>query len=60
MYPKTHAVLQLAIEQGVAYGINRAYKHLDGTPPTEQQQEIIVTQVMNVIYEWFHIPGDEV
>lgn len=58
MTPKIHMVLEHAISAGVAYGVRRAYKHTDGTPPTEAQIAYISNEVMNALYEWFDI-GDE-
>ena len=52
--PKTYAVLDRAIEDGIAYGIARAHKHTD-SPTMQQIQASIHTNVMNEIAEWFDI-----
>ena len=52
--PKTYAVLDRAIEDGIAYGITRAHKHTDA-PTMQQIQASIHIAVMNEIAEWFHI-----
>lgn len=53
MQPKTYAVLQLAIEQGVHIGIQRAYKHIDTPQPRDWQIEEIIRSVETSIHEWF-------
>lgn len=58
MRPKFYAVLEMAIDQGVDYGIRRAYKHNDQTPPTSSQADTIKQEVLNVIYEWFDLPEE--
>lgn len=58
MKPKVAVVLDHVVTLGVAYGVRRAYKHTNDTPPTEAQIAYIANEVMNTLYEWFDI-GDE-
>lgn len=52
MTPRIIRVLEVAIENGIAYGVRRAYKHTDA--PTEQQlQDAIESAIWNEIHEWF-------
>lgn len=52
MKPKTYPILVQAVEEGVAYGFHRAYKHAD--EPTEDQiTDAIISAVINEICEWF-------
>jgi len=52
--PKTYPILVQAVEEGVAYGYHRAYKHADG--PTEAQvKDAVIEAVLNEICEWFEI-----
>lgn len=57
MTPKARAVLEHAVDLGVHYGVRRAYKHTDGTPPNEQQIEQIIDAVIGAIDEWFDLPA---
>ena len=54
MRPKTYAVLDRAIEDGVRYGINRAIKR-EHQLTDEQFIDEIRNSVMNEICEWFNI-----
>jgi hypothetical protein len=52
MKPNFRKVLEMALEEGVRYGYNRAHKHVEN--PTEGAIiDSIVEQVMNSLYEWF-------
>lgn len=53
--PKADKVLELCIENGVARGIRRAYKHNDA-PQQEEIHSCIVEAVTQEFYEWFDIP----
>lgn len=55
LQPKTYAVLQMAIEQGVHSGVRRAYKHIDIPAPMDWQIEEIMRGVENALLEWFDI-----
>lgn len=52
--PKTYTILVDAVENGVRYGMNRAYKHSDDPPKDHIAQEV-ETAVINEILEWFMI-----
>lgn len=49
---RAYPVLCRAVEEGVAYGWQRAHKYID-TPDTETIKEQIVTAVLNEICEYF-------
>lgn len=58
MKPKFREVLDLAIEQGVAQGLRRAWKHRSDGPTEEvlgQIKEQVYDAVMDSLYEWFDI-----
>lgn len=48
----TFSVIARCVEEGVAYGINRSYKHTD-SPSKEQIQEEIEKAVVDEICVWF-------
>jgi hypothetical protein len=52
MKPKFYNVLEMAIEEGVRYGYNRAHKHLEN-PSENVIIDSIVENVMNSINDWF-------
>ena len=52
MKPKYHELISRAVEEGVAYGFNRAHKHID-KPSDEVIKDSICEQVMNSICEVF-------
>lgn len=54
MKANEYKVMREAVEIGVRFGVNRAYKHSDADPPTELQQEYMVEEIMNSICEWFN------
>jgi len=45
-----YALITRAVEEGVAYGVNRAYKHTDN-PDTETLRDTIEQEVMNALCE---------
>jgi hypothetical protein len=58
MKPKLFPVLEMAVEDGVAHGLNRAHKHTDN--PTHDQIVVAVTEaVLNSICEWFDLDQDQ-
>jgi hypothetical protein len=57
MKPKFYPVLQMAVEDGVLHGLNRAYKHTD-TPTRDQVVNAVTEAVLNSICEWFDQPPD--
>jgi hypothetical protein len=52
MKPNFRKVLEMALEDGVRYGYNRAHKHVEN-PSEGAIIDSIVEQVMNSLYEWF-------
>jgi len=59
MKPKELAVLEMCIENGIAYGMARAYKHTD--EPTDDQIKFVLRDaIMHEIYEWFYFEENEV
>jgi hypothetical protein len=52
MKPDTYKLIEMCVENGVAYGLNRAYKHIDN-PTTEQIAEKIRQAIMHEICEFF-------
>lgn len=56
--PKTYQVLELAVEDGITLGWNRAHKH-EENPSEEIIKENIRENVMLVISEWFYFDDEE-
>lgn len=54
MVPKTYRVLEMAVENGVTIGFNRAYKWTNN-PSDEKIKEAIAQAVLQDICSWFHI-----
>ena len=54
LVPKTYELLYRCIEDGIAMGFTRAYKH-DSRPDHDIVKENIHREVMNEIHEWFNI-----
>ena len=52
MKPKFRSVLELAIEEGVRIGYNRAFKH-NPEPHTDSIVDCIVTEIFNSLDTWF-------
>ena len=52
MKPNYYEILSRAVEQGVGFGLNRAYKHTP-TPDPENVKESIHDEVMSAICEVF-------
>lgn len=55
--PRTYRILEMAVESGVEYGYNRAYKHTDD-PNDERIKQSISEAVMLEIFEWFDVDED--
>lgn len=56
MKPKSIAVLEMAIEEGLFRAWRRAFKHAEETPTSEQRaawEEAAQQTIMDSIYEWF-------
>ncbi len=58
MKPKFLPVLEMCMENGIALGYRRAFKHND-TPTEEQIVEQIHQSIMHELYEWFDMDGME-
>lgn len=58
MKPKFWLVLEMCIENGVSYGLNRAFKH-DDNPSRESIQENIEREIVNQLYTWFDMEDTE-
>jgi hypothetical protein len=52
MKPDTYKVLQMAVDDGVAIGVRRAFKYTDA-PSEDAMIEEIRREVMNQVCEWF-------
>jgi hypothetical protein len=52
MKPKILPVLEMCVENGIARGFNRAFKHTD-SPNGEQIKDSIAEAIMFEIWEWF-------
>ncbi len=52
MKPKFRAVLEMAIEEGVRFGYNRAFKH-NPEPHIDAIADTIVTEIFNSLDTWF-------
>lgn len=57
MKPKTWPILEMAVEDGVLMGWNRAHKHDPNPDPTRIRDQII-SEVLTNICEWFHLEDD--
>lgn len=56
MKVKAYAVLQRAVEEGVACGLRRAHKHTD-VPTSDAVEEAVERAVMEAICEYFSFDG---
>lgn len=54
---KTYAIIQCAVEEGIAYGLNRAYKHTED-PGREQVATEIEQAVMFSLTEIIDFEGE--
>jgi hypothetical protein len=52
MRVKTHVILEMAIEEGVRRGWQRAHKHVENPLPSAIMEQID-EHVMSAIYEYF-------
>ena len=58
MKPKVYPVLEMAVEDGVAYGVNRAYKYTDD-PSRDEFIAQLTDSVMNSLCEWFDMSDED-
>lgn len=54
MRAREYDVLELAVEEGVNYGWNRAHKHVDDPDP-ESIKRAMESEVLNAITRWFDL-----
>lgn len=54
MKPKLLPLLERCIEDGLARGYVRAFKH-DDNPPVSHVHNVIVSCIMEEIHEWFDL-----
>lgn len=57
MKPKFRKVLEMALEQGVSYGYNCAFKHNEN-PSQNVVIDSIVEQAINALDDWFDFEDD--
>lgn len=57
MKPKFRNVLEMAIEEGVRFGYNRAVKH-NPEPHIDAITDSIVTEIFNSLDTWFDDVND--
>lgn len=53
MKAREYQLMVQAVEEGVRFGVRRAYKHSDMTPPDDNQISYIADEVVNSICNWF-------
>lgn len=58
MRPKTFRILELAVEDGVQHGWQRAHKHTD-SPDEKDIVEAIQKAVLSGICEWFTFDDED-
>jgi hypothetical protein len=57
MKPKFRNILEMALEEGVRYGWNRAHKH-NPNPDIDAATNAMVPAIMDTFEEWFDFDGD--
>jgi len=57
MKPNFRKVLEMALEEGVRFGYNRAHKHVEN-PHEDAVVDLVVEGAMNSLYEWFEFPEE--
>jgi hypothetical protein len=58
MKPKFRNVLEMALEEGVRFGWNRAHKH-NPEPDVDAAADAIVSEIMNSLDSWFNFEEEE-
>jgi hypothetical protein len=48
----------MALEEGVRFGYNRAYKHVEN-PHEDAVVDLVVESAINSLYEWFDFPEEK-
>ena len=54
MKPNFRKVLEMALEEGVRFGWNRAHKH-NSNPDVDAAADAIVSEIMNSLDTWFEM-----
>jgi hypothetical protein len=54
---KAYTIIERAVEEGVRYGIQRAYKHVDDHPSKEHLETEITQAVMSALNEVIEMDG---
>lgn len=54
---KAHTIIGRAVEEGVRYGIQRAYKHVDDHPSKDHLETEITQAVMSALSEVIEMYG---
>lgn len=57
MKANEYKLIRQAVEEGIAFGVRRAYKHVDTYPPNAIQMDTIAEEAINSICEWFVFEG---
>jgi hypothetical protein len=57
MKPKFRSVLEMALEEGVRFGWNKAHKH-NHNPDVDAAADAIMTEIMNSLDTWFDLDED--
>ena len=57
MKPDFRKVLEIALNEGISYGYNKAYKHVEN-PHQDAVVDCIIESAMNSLYEWFEFDED--
>jgi len=58
MKPKFRNVLEMALEEGVRFGWNRAHKH-NPEPDVDAAADAIVSEIMNSLDSWFDFEDEK-
>lgn len=59
LMPKTSRVLEMAVNQGIDLGWNRAHKYSIDSPDRESIKKAIADAIMLSIDEWFRFDEEE-
>lgn len=57
MKPKLIPLIEMCVESGIKFGINRAYKY-ETLPSLQVIEEHVHREIMNQFYEWFDFERD--
>ena len=62
LIPRPYDILVQRVESGVAYGLRRAFKHVDDPPGEEELERIgehVIQSLLNELCEGFRLEGEE-